>query len=802
MSPGRLLDIQGVGDPVAVAQDNFEVVTEEIFKVVPTYQSGSPTPTIGPPTAGDHVLDELWKDAWNGGWRCTVAGTPGTWRQEKAAIRAGEPGSGTIPVGYQIEDSTDNYRRKWHVGAYVWEPVSVTYAFQRVTGFTGGGSTNLDGIATTSLAVGTIAQFTVSSSRYIYRLRAGTEAELSPFIIRPDDYDGAANTKVWERVWRSEFPADISRDITGLTGSTAADLNGIPTVNLAVGSIVWFLISGALVCYRLRTGTDSTSSPTVIRPVDFQSVTNPKIWERLVNVSTPGDVMIGNNNLSEVSTSATKRASSRTNIDTLWADDIRGTSALRWSRGGIKFFQLSGSIAGTAGVAFGTGPWSVVIGFTSPRWVGLDDFFATHSSGNNRFKISINSSTQFTLTYTNGAGATTVYTLIPDVPLVDGESYLITITDDRATVSLYINGTSDRDLSGQVVSVDSSGSSAIDIGSGNANAWSKPIGQSGVLFALRAFNRALSASDVLDHLKIGFTNYQDQWGVTTALIDSSTNNGGFETAGGGGADVFGSWSETLAGSSTLARDTVVFNSGVASCKMVIDSSGNTAKISQTVTAFKRYRVKFYAKVDDASANPQISVSSISSVSPTTSWVQYSVEVELTSGSSLFLQNGSNSANRTLWIDDVSVFEIGAVLDVDIHNSDPGQSLTVRDRSSNSNHGTASSSSLSQISRVRQFNIADALSVGSSTLLTKLLSATAALDFGSISAASQADLTITVTGALVGDSVALGLPAAPTAGIVFNAFVSASDTVKVRATNITAGVIDPASATYRVTVFQF
>ncbi len=84
----------------------------------------------------------------------------------------------------------------------------------------------------------------------------------------------------------------------------------------------------------------------------------------------------------------------------------------------------------------------------------------------------------------------------------------------------------------------------------------------------------------------------------------------------------------------------------------------------------------------------------------------------------------------------------------------------------------------------------------------LWSATATLDFGSIAAAGQADLTITVTGASVGDSVQLGLPAAPTAGLVFNAFVSAANTVTIRATNITAAAIDPASATYRATVMSF
>ena len=85
-------------------------------------------------------------------------------------------------------------------------------------------------------------------------------------------------------------------------------------------------------------------------------------------------------------------------------------------------------------------------------------------------------------------------------------------------------------------------------------------------------------------------------------------------------------------------------------------------------------------------------------------------------------------------------------------------------------------------------------------LTKLRTATATLDFPSISAVSQADLTITVTGAVVGDEVVLALPAAPTAGIVFNAFVSAADTVTVRASNITAAAVDPASASYSVLVF--
>lgn len=85
-------------------------------------------------------------------------------------------------------------------------------------------------------------------------------------------------------------------------------------------------------------------------------------------------------------------------------------------------------------------------------------------------------------------------------------------------------------------------------------------------------------------------------------------------------------------------------------------------------------------------------------------------------------------------------------------------------------------------------------------ITKIRTASASLNFPSISAVSQADLTITVTGAAVNDEVVVGLPAAPAAGIVFNAFVSATNTVTIRATNVTAAPVDPAAATYSVIVF--
>lgn len=98
--------------------------------------------------------------------------------------------------------------------------------------------------------------------------------------------------------------------------------------------------------------------------------------------------------------------------------------------------------------------------------------------------------------------------------------------------------------------------------------------------------------------------------------------------------------------------------------------------------------------------------------------------------------------------------------------------------------------------------AGAIAVGTGTPLLKMLSAIATLDFPSIAADSSADLTVTVTGAAVNDLVQLGLPASPASGINFKVFVSSANTITVRAQNDTGMAIDPASASYRVSVMGF
>lgn len=91
---------------------------------------------------------------------------------------------------------------------------------------------------------------------------------------------------------------------------------------------------------------------------------------------------------------------------------------------------------------------------------------------------------------------------------------------------------------------------------------------------------------------------------------------------------------------------------------------------------------------------------------------------------------------------------------------------------------------------------------SSSAIQDVLSATATLNFPSIGSNSTEELTLTVTGAVAGDTVALGAPSSLEASLVAFGFVSAANTVTIRLHNSGGGAVDPASATWRATVIRF
>lgn len=97
-----------------------------------------------------------------------------------------------------------------------------------------------------------------------------------------------------------------------------------------------------------------------------------------------------------------------------------------------------------------------------------------------------------------------------------------------------------------------------------------------------------------------------------------------------------------------------------------------------------------------------------------------------------------------------------------------------------------------------------VSINAGSAVKRQLSATATLDWASIAASTDSDLTITVTGATVGDVVQLGPPSTLEANLAISYYaVTAANTVTVRLRNMNAvGAIDPASKTWRAAVVGF
>lgn len=94
---------------------------------------------------------------------------------------------------------------------------------------------------------------------------------------------------------------------------------------------------------------------------------------------------------------------------------------------------------------------------------------------------------------------------------------------------------------------------------------------------------------------------------------------------------------------------------------------------------------------------------------------------------------------------------------------------------------------------------DLLALGGGGL--EIIRASASLDFPNIAGPGRQSLTMTVTGAAVGDDVTVHADGI-TAGLLLQAWVSAADTVTVACGNYSASSIDPAAFTVRVNVFKF
>lgn len=96
-----------------------------------------------------------------------------------------------------------------------------------------------------------------------------------------------------------------------------------------------------------------------------------------------------------------------------------------------------------------------------------------------------------------------------------------------------------------------------------------------------------------------------------------------------------------------------------------------------------------------------------------------------------------------------------------------------------------------------------VTVGNGNAIGKIVAGSGTLDFANLAAIGCQDLTLTVSGAVDGDQTFIGVPngSVPNVNTVFSGFVSAANTVTVRHCSYVVTGSDPASGTFRATVFH-
>ncbi len=155
-------------------------------------------------------------------------------------------------------------------------------------------------------------------------------------------------------------------------------------------------------------------------------------------------------------------------------------------------------------------------------------------------------------------------------------------------------------------------------------------------------------------------------GSETYTVNSSTGNGGFETVGSGGADVFASWTEATAGSSLVAVSSNAVQ-GTNSMALIVDGSASFAGVSSSETMIDgaTYEITFWARVLGGSSGQIALVGAAGGdypISISGTWARYSVAL-LWKGVTFSVKRWSLTG-QTAEIDALSVRRVGALCDFD------------------------------------------------------------------------------------------------------------------------------------------
>ncbi|MCK5832475.1 hypothetical protein KAH81_02290, partial [bacterium] len=98
----------------------------------------------------------------------------------------------------------------------------------QLTDLTGGGAADLDGVRTNGLSIGSLIFVFDGSQTRTYCLTAGTDAEDSPLVIRPDDFDAGTNAKVWKlRLSSDPVETDFIDEVIGTQDTMIAHWDSV-----------------------------------------------------------------------------------------------------------------------------------------------------------------------------------------------------------------------------------------------------------------------------------------------------------------------------------------------------------------------------------------------------------------------------------------------------------------------------------------------------------------------------------------------------------------------------------------------
>lgn len=167
-------------------------------------------------------------------------------------------------------------------------------------------------------------------------------------------------------------------------------------------------------------------------------------------------------------------------------------------------------------------------------------------------------------------------------------------------------------------------------------------------------------------LATAWTSGQSAQGAVSDTIGLSVLNGGFETPGAGGADVFGSWTETAFPSSTVTQTNDAVEGSSAAAFNVDGSNAFAAlTLNPPMTIGASYRVSLWAKTSSSSGGAIALVGPIdgeSILQLTNGWQRFVLN-KVWGGTTIQVKR-ADGANRSLLVDSIEVRRTGAVLDMD------------------------------------------------------------------------------------------------------------------------------------------